>query len=804
MLNVLPDLRFAFRSIRKSPGFAAVAVLTLALGVGCNTAVFSLVNAVLLRPMPYFDPGRLVLVWESAPFFGLSDSPVAPANYADWKARSRSFEEMGALEDHSYRLVGEGTPEIVQGSQVTASLLRALRVHPVRGRLFRDDEDRPGAPKVALISEGFWRRRFDADPRITGSTLTLNDEKHVIVGVLPSGKEPPSEYSGTMGEIWTPLGSGYSAQELANRGRHNWMVVARLRSGVSLAEADAEMKTIGVGLAREYPATNEKVGAFVAPMRDHFVSSRRRVLLLLLGTVAFVLLIACANVANLLLARATARTKEVAVRAALGAGAWQLIRQFLCESLLLCAAATAIGLAVATATFRFLAHFTPSDIAGLNALSIDWRVLVFALAISAATLVVFGLVPLHQVRRLDLNQSLKDSARSLAAGSGSRGLRGLLVCSEVALAFMLLIGAGLLIQTFMRLRSVDLGCRTNNILTLQIPPSAAYRDPGRRIAYQGEILRRITAIPGVISAGFTNHIPLVVKGDISGIGAEGRGAKERFQCRTRVAGPGYLRTMGIPLHRGRDIDERDIEGAPLVVLINQTLARTLWPNQDPIGRRIHFTSEVSASVIGVTGDIRQAGLDVPPQPEFYVSALQAGFPVGSLAIHSSVEPATLAAQVRRTIWSVDPNQPITELASMQDILDKEVFQRRVQTMLLAFFAGLALLLAAIGVYGVLAHLVGQQTSEIGLRMALGATPSDVAFGVVVHGLRLTAIGLAFGVAGALAVSRLLTTLLFGVKPTDPATYAIVAAALLLTAAIASYLPAHRAMRVDPIVALSRQ
>jgi predicted permease len=416
---------------------------------------------------------------------------------------------------------------------------------------------------------------------------------------------------------------------------------------------------------------------------------------------------------------------------------------------------------------------------------------------------VFGLVPLLQFRRLDLNRALKESGRTLAAASGGRRMRAPLIWSEVALAFVLLIGAGLLMQTFARLRGVDMGCRTSNVLTLRMPPSEAHGGP-RMAAYQSEILRRVGAIPGVVSAGFTNHIPLVVKGDISSIRAEGHDAKERFQCNFRVAGPGYLRAMGIPLRRGRDIEERDAEGATQVVLVNETLARTLWPGQDPIGRRIMPGTKYQWQVVGVVGDIHQAGLDVPPKPEFYLSALQAGSAANSLAIHTSVEPASLASAVRQAIWAVDPDQPITDLASMEEILDKEVFQRRTQTTLVAVFAGLALVLAAIGLYGVLAYLVGQQIPEIGVRMALGAAPSDIARRIVGQGIRLTAIGLAIGVAGALAISRVLTSVLFGVEPTDAATYCVVAAVLLLTAAVASYVPARRAMRVDPITALREQ
>ena len=795
------DLRYAFRSLRKSSGFSLMAILTLSLGVGANTAVFSLVNAVLLRPLPFDQPERLVLVWESAPFFGTDDSPVAPANYVDWKSRSSSFEEIGAIEEHGYRLTGEGNPEVLTGSLATASVFRALRVRPVLGRTFRDEEDRPGAPAVAILSNGFWRRRFAADPSILGKTIPLNGRVHTIIGVLPLGTEPPTEYSGVVGDIWTPFGASYSARELADRGRHNWMVVARLRNGVSLASANAEMQAIGTNLAREYPGTNEKVGAFVAPLREHFVSASRRVLLILLGTVAFVLLIACANLANLLLSRAANRRKEVAVRAALGAGARHLVRQFLCESLLLSATGTALGLFLATLTFQFLAHLAPGDMTALKELGVDWRVLAFTLLIAVLTTILFGMVPLLQVRRLDLSHSLKQSARTLASGSGSRGLRAVLICSEVALAFMLLIGAGLLIRTFASLRGVDPGFRTDNLLTLELPRSLSEGGFAKDVVYQREMLGRISAIPGVVSAGFTNHIPVAFKGDISSVGIEGRDLRDVIQCKARAAGPGYFSTMGIPLRRGRYLDEGDVEEAPKVAVINEALARAAWPGQDPIGRLLLFGDRFRVPVVGVVGDVHNSGLDAPPSPEFYISALQAGSPAGSLVIRTNVEPASLVSAVRQAIWSFNRDQAITEMSTMEETLDRELFQRRVQLNLLGAFAALALLLAGIGLYGVLAYLVGQQVPEIGVRMALGAIPSDILRGIVGHGIRLTAIGLAIGAAGALALSRFLSSFLFGVTPSDPVTYVGVACLLLATAAVASYVPARRAMRIDPMAAL---
>jgi len=489
---------------------------------------------------------------------------------------------------------------------------------------------------------------------------------------------------------------------------------------------------------------------------------------------------------------------------ALGAGGWQLARQFLCESLLLCLLGGALGLYAATGTFEFLAHLAPGSMAGFKDLAVDWWVLAFASVVALVVSATFGLAPLLQVRRIEVNRSLKQSARTLAAASTSHRLRAALICSEVALTFMLLTGAGLLLRTFAGMREVKPGFRTENILTLSVPPSRAHSGAEQSAAYQREILRKITAIPGVSSAGFTNHIPVAFKGDISGVGADGHDPKERFQSNARLAGPGYLATMGIPLLRGRDIDERDTDGAPMVALINETLARTLWPGQDPVGRRLLMGANLQVMVVGLVGDIHQSGLHVPPAPEFYISALQAPFPPTALAIHTKVDPASLRPAVRQAIWSVDPDQPIIEMATMEEILDREVFPQRLRATLLGVFAGLALMLAAIGLYGVLAYLVGQQVPEIGLRMALGAEPRAVLRRVAGRALGMTIIGLGLGIAGAAAVSRLIANLLFGVEPRDPATYVVSAAVLVLTAAIASYLPVRKAVQVDPLVALREE
>ncbi len=804
MSGLLHEFRLALRSLARSPGFTAVAVATLALGIGANTAVFSLANAVLLRPLPYADPGRLVMVWESAPFFGLQDSPVSPANYVDWKARATSFEEMGALEIAGYRIAGDGPPELALGANVTAGLFRALGTRPLLGRVFTDEDDRPEAARVAVIGEGLWRRRFGGDPGVVGRRIRLGEHLHTIVGVLAAGTEPPSQYIARLGEIWTPLGAAYTPRQWNERGRHNWMVIARLKPGVTLPAADAEMRAIGQALSREYPETNEKVGAFVAPLRDHFVRGVRRTLLLLTATAAFLLLIACSNLANLFLSRAAGRTAEAGIRAALGGGVWQVARRFVWEGVAISLAGSLLGLALATATFRFLAHLAPGDMAGFKSLSLDVRVLAFTAVLSLVVAVAFSLVPLAQARRLQLSDALKHHDRRFTASRRNR-TRPVLVGAQVALAFVVAVGAALLMQTASRLRSVDTGFRTSGVLTVGIPRFGASRPTASEIVnWQRDILRRVAALPGVVSAGFTNHVPIAFKGDISGVTTEGRSRRDAVQCRSRTAGPGYMTTMGIPILRGRDIAETDAPGAPMVALVNQTLARELWPDQDPIGRKLVFEAGVYALVAGVVGDIRQDGLDAPPKPAFYISSLQAPFHSGALAIHVRTDPASVAGAVRRAIYELDPQQPVTDVLTISQILDEEVSQRRVQAVLLGVCAGLAVLLAAIGLYGVLAYAVGQRAPEFGVRMALGASPGRLMGRVIGQGLALAGLGLAAGLAAALALTRLLEAFLFGVEPTDPATYAAVAVMLLAAAGLASFLPARRAMRVDPAAALRQE
>ena len=798
------DSALALRSLRRSPIYSVVAILTLALGIGANTDVFSLLNSVLLKPLPYPEPERLVLLWESAPFFGLRDSPAAPANYFDWKERSRSFEEMGALEDASFRLSLGGSPEVIPGSRVTASLLRALRPTPLLGRIFRDEEDQPDAAKAVILSEELWRKRFGADPGILGRIIRLDSYPYAVVGVFRRGTEPPGEYRDHPGDLWVPMGSAYTAAGLAYRGRHNWMVIARLKPDVSIAQADDEMKRIGRQLSAEYPQTNEKVGAFAAPMRDHFVSSRRTVLFALMGAVLFVLGIACVNLAHLLLARAASQGKEVAVRKALGAGVWPLMRRYLAEGCLLCLGGVGLGVFLGWFGLRTLAHLAPGAVAGMNQLSLDWRVLIFTLCVACLTVLLFTLTPFLQLRVLDVQSALKLSTRSVAASTaGPRWLRALLLGSEVALAFVLLIGAGLLIQTLSRLRGVDPGWRSAGLLTLRLPVHDPDFTPQKNVAFQNEILRRVLSLPGVLSAGFTNHIPLRVKGDITGAGAEGHPPETRFQCRSRMAGAGYFQTMGIPLVRGRDFSHSDTEGAPLVAVINQTLARLAWPEQDPIGKHLVLGGH-PVPVVGVIRDIRQAGLDQAPAPEFYVSSLQMLHLSLSLVIQTALPPESLEQAVREQIRAVDPEQVVTDVSSMQAIMDEELWGRSLQTKLLGGFAALALFLAALGLYGVQAYSVEQRIPEIGLRMSLGAQPCDILRQITTQGLSYAAAGLAAGVLAALGVTRWLQSLLHGVEPGDPTTFVAAGAVLMLATLLASALPVRRAMRVDPAAALRQE
>ncbi len=797
-MQLLRDLRYSWRTLGKNPVFTSVAVLTLALGIGANTVIFTLVNTVLLRPLPFPEPDRLVFVWEETNMFGLKDSVVSLANYADWRAQNHVFQQMGALESRAYRLTAGGEAIQVLGSTVTGSLFTTLGAKPALGRPFRDDEDQPGTPKVAILSDGLWRRAYGGDAGIVGKTISINDENYEVVGVMPRGFRFPNNDN----ELWTPIGTTYGAKEWSNRGRHNFLAAARLKPGVTLEQANQEIRAIAARLQRQYPQTNAKVGAFVARMRDHFVQDSRPMLWVLLGAVGFVLLIACANIANLLLARAANRRREIAIRMAVGAGRGRILRQLMAESLILAGAGAACGLALAFWGARFLERLVPTGIAALTSLSLDGRVLAYTVAISVAASLIFGLAPALRAVNAGLDSVLKQGG-GRSAGGRRRGADRALVVVEVALAFVLAIGAGLMVQTFARLRGVDPGFRTKNILSARI---AVRRipDAGKRAAFYENVLRRVTALPGVVSAGFSNGVPLAFKGNVNGFTIEGQPFVEGriVNANYRIITPDYMRTLAIPLREGRGIEPRDTAEAPPVVVINEAMRRKFWPNEDPVGKRIRFgNDEPWMAIVGIVADIRQAGLDAAPKAEMYLPAVQQPSTANWLAVRTQGDPANLAAAVRRAIHEVDASVPVADVQTMEEILDREVFQRRVQMTLLTAFAGLALLLASLGVYGVLAYLVGRRTQEIGIRVALGAAPGDLAREVVGEGVRLGVAGVAAGAVAALAVTHVLSKFLFGVTPTDPVTFVFVAALLLVVALAASYIPARRAMKIDPIVAL---
>jgi putative ABC transport system permease protein len=798
MSRLLRDLRYACRSLRKTPVFTIVATLTLALGIGANAAIFTLVNAVLLRPLPFPEQHRLVFVWEETTMFGMRDSVVSLANYADWRAQNHSFQQMGALETRTFRINGAGEPLQVIGSTVTSSVFGTLGVRPAMGRLFRESEDRPDAAAVVILSDGLHRRLFGGDPGVIGRSILLNDAKHEIVGVMPARFRFPSNDD----DLWTPMGDTYGASEWSNRGRHNFIVVARLAPGVTLEHANQDVRAIAARLEQQYPQNNRNLGAFVAPMRDHFVGDTRSMLWILLGAVGFVLLIACANIANLLLARAANRKREVAIRIAIGAGRGGIMRQLMAENVALALAGGACGLVLAVFGVQLLEKMVPNGISGLSALCVDGTVLAFTLVISILTAVIFGMTPALQSLKLDLHQVLKQGGERGA--TRGRGLERALVMTEVALAFVLAIGAGLLIQTFAKVRAIDPGFRTQNILTLRVA-NRKFQNDGQRAAFYDEVLQRVTAIPGVISAGFSNGVPVALKAWVNGFVVEGPTIlrADRFSnSNYRVVTADYLQTLGVPLRQGRMLEARDTVDSRPVAVVNEAFQRKFWGNDTAVGRRFRFDSTLSwITIVGVIGDIRQAGLETAARPEMYLPAVQQPLFANWLAIRTTGDPMRATVAVRQAIRAVDPDMAVANVSTMERILDRETFQRRVQMILLATFAGLALLLASLGIYGVLAYLVTGRTQEIGLRMALGAAPGDVLRAVVGQGLGLSAAGIAVGILAALGVTRVLSQVLFGVSPTDPLTYVSVAALLLAVAAAASYVPARRAMKIDPILAL---
>jgi len=804
--RLLQDIRFSVRTLRKSPGFTVFAVLALALGLGANAAIFSAVDAVLLRSLPFRNADRLVELWEDASHFGFPLAPLAPANSVDWKQRNHVFEDLAALMGDLYALTGAGTPEQIEGSPVTANLFPLLGVSPILGRNFSAEEGRPGGPRVVLLAYGLWQRRFGGDPSIVGREIRLNNEKYTVIGVMPRGVMFPEK-----SQIWVPL--ALSPRQLAERNNHYLRVFARLKPGVTLARAQTEMNDLAGQLAREYPATNMNIGAKVVSLRDQLVGDLKSTLWAVTAGVGCVLLIACANLAGLLLTRGVGRERDFAVRAALGAGRARLIRQTLIESLLLAGAGGAAGILIAQVTMPFLRYLVPGTLSAWSEPQIDLRLAGFLLLISMLAAVLSGTLPALLFSRARISNSLQLGGR--VAASGSTRIRKMLIVSEVALAVVLLVGAGLLSRTLWALAHVPLGFQPEGMMTLRtslpISASSPYRSYPARSEFYRRVLDQVSTIPGVISAGYTTFLPLTNAGGTSPFVVEGAPPTPPGQSNDanhRVISADYFRTLGVRLRAGRLFRDSDGPEAPPVAIINQAMARQYWPGQNPLGHRIQLGSVpgVWFTVVGVVDDVRQAALDINGRAEMYFPYTQPAGTQGyltprDLAVRVKGDPMAYARALEGAVWQVDRNQPVADVMPMERLIADKLVSREVALKLIAAFAGLALLLAALGLYGLLAYTVLQRRREIGVRMALGAQPRQVSVAILREGLSLVVSGLAAGMAASWIVMRALKTLLFGVTAMDAWVLAGSTLVLLVVGIIASYLPAHRAAGIDPMTAL---
>ena len=806
MRTLLQDLRYGLRILGKSPGFTVIAVLTLTLGIGATAAIFSVVDAVLLRSLPYRQPERLVSVFEDLSALGFPRNTPAAGNYAEWKKQTQIFEDVAAMTEGDYNLTGrEGEPDKLGGVAATQNLFYILGAKPILGRVFAPEEDRPGAEHVALISYRLWKRRFGGDPKLVGQTILLNNQKYSVLAVMPPGFSFPARNI----DIWTPI--AFTSKQLANLGMHYLLVVGRLRPGITVEKANAALFVLAGQMARQYPDTNSVIKRFFAePLQESYTHDVRRGLVVLMAAVGFILLIACANIANLLLSRAAGRRREIAVRTALGADRRRIVRQLLTESALLALGGGMLGVILANWCFNFLKNLIPADLALTISLQLDFRVLAFAVSVSLASSFLFGLAPALQVSKLDLNDVLKEGGRG-SAGSRRRTFRNVLVVGEVALSLMLLVGSGLLLESFSNLRGLDPGFRSDHVLTMRlVVPETKYKDFPKRTEFFQRVLERVRALPGIQAAGFTSALPLTWRGGTNSFTPEGMPLKRdvTYDANNRVVTPGYFEAMRIPLRRGRLFNNSDGKDAPLVAVINETMARKFWPGQDPIGKRFKDAGPDEKApwirIVGIAGDVHQMTLSEPPRQEMYFPYWQAKdnwMVPRDLVIRTTGDPQTLTRAARQAIWSIDRDQPVSNVMTLDELLDEEVAQKRVQAMLLGALAALALVLACVGIYGVLSYLVTQRTQEIGVRVALGADAAHVFRTVAGQGMGLTAIGIVSGLLASLLLSRLLMSLLFGVNPTDPLTYFGAVVVFTILALLACYIPARRAAKVDPMVAL---
>ena len=816
---MIREIRFAFRRLARSPAFVVIAVVTLALAIGASTAVLSLVNALLIRPLPYRAPQQLVLLLQHFKSQNLERIPVSPPEFVDYESRAQDFEKMGAFGNVDFNLVSGDKPERIAGAQVTANVFPLLGVTPIKGRFFEPTECQVGRNDVIVISERLWQRKFNRDPQILGTKLLLDGKGFTVVGIMPAGFDFPLQLFnlgaggqfGGRADIWQPL--AFTDKELSIRYNRSYSIVGRLKPGISLAHAKAEIETINGQMRIEhkdnYPG-GDSFGGDVFPLQELAVARMRPTLLILLGAVALVLLIACANLTTMLLARAAAHEREMAIRVALGAGPLRVLGQVLTESVMLALLGGVAGILLAIWGVDLLKSIGAQTVPRLREVNLDLRVLITTFAVSVGTGIVFGLVPGLASAKPELTESLKEGGRNSTVGKSRNRLRNALVIAEVALALVLLTSAGLLMKSFVRLQNVNPGFDSHHVLTAEVSlPKLQYPDNKSIVHFGDEAQRRIATLPGIQAVGLTTVLPLAGTNGDSSFAIEGRPddrSSPNPDEEKREVSPGYFRAIGTPLIRGRFFTEADNADAPLVIIVNQTFARKFWPNEDAVGKRIVMGGMSPdpkwITIVGIVGDIRHAALDVEPKPEMYVPFAQDPYKSMIFAVRGTQDPRNLASAIRSQIQSIDPGLPLANIRTFDAVIAESVAPRRLSVVLLGVFAAVAVLLATVGIYGVMSFLVVQRTHEIGVRMALGAQRADVMRLVIGRALQLVAIGTAIGLLMALFSTRALQALLYQVSAVDLPTFFFVTFVLGLVALAASYLPAQRAMRADPMIALS--
>jgi putative ABC transport system permease protein len=800
MQPLFQDLRYGARMLIKKPGFTLIALITLSLGIGATTALFSVVNGVLIRPLAYRDEARIVTLWQSNLKSGVEREETSPANYLDWRERLQTCESISAIEPFGHSMIGEGEPERFRSWVVTENFFEILGAAPLHGRTFLPEEYGAGRGNVIVLGYGLWQRRFGGDPQLLGRQLSLNGQPHTVVGIMP----PEFQYPAGR-ELWAPRGPRESDRRI--RGGSYIKVIGKLKPGRTIEQSQAEIATVAAQLAAEYPQTNANVGGVVAPIREVIVGQARRGLLVLFGAVGFVLLIACANIAGLLLARGAERTRELAIRAALGAARARLFRQLLLESLLLAAGGGLGGLLLADWLIDAILALSPANLPRLDQIALDPAACGFAIVVTLLTSLVFGLAPAIHLTRSDIQSTLKDEGRSATGGEGRRRLRYLLVVSEIAMAMALLIGAGLLIRSFVTLMRVNPGFAVERGLTLEVQ-IGRNRTPEQMATFVAQATERLRSLPGVRAAGLTTALPFhdnqIILPTTFQIVDQPVAPNQEMTAYGLGVTPDYLPALGAPLLRGRQFTDFDKADSAPIVMINQTLAHRHWPLEDPIGKKISFDSfgqTVSREIVGVIGDVRPRGLDSEPRPEIYQPYAQSPFGSVTWLVRTTSDPLSLLPAVKEKIREVNPTQTFASIATLDQLLDRSIGERRFNLFLLGSFAALALLLAGVGIYGLISFTTAQRTQEIGIRMALGAQAGDVLRLVLVQGMRLAIAGAALGIAAALGLTRLMESLLFGVGAVDPLTFTVVSSLLLSVAFVACWIPARRAAKVDPIIAL---